>query len=96
MRRLRLTRDADRDIGTIFDYGVERFGETVAGRYRDGMKTIFASLLAFPFSGRARPEIRPELRSRLYGSHVVFYIVDDETVRIVRVLHGSMRAETWL
>ena len=96
MRKLRLSRDADRDIEKIFDYGVERFGEAVAGKYRDGIKAAFTSLLAFPFSGRARGDIRQGVRSRAYESHIVFYTVDDASVLIIRVLHVRMRAETWL
>ncbi len=96
MRDLRLTRAAGRDLETIFGYGTERFGEAVASRYRDGLNAAFTSLQQFPFTGRARVEIRSGLRSRPYGSHIVFYLVDEQSVRIIRVLHSSMRAENWL
>ncbi|MBV8972288.1 MAG: type II toxin-antitoxin system RelE/ParE family toxin [Sphingomonadaceae bacterium] len=96
MRKLRLSRAAERDLAAIFDYGADRFGDIVASRYRDGLKVALAALLDFPLAGRSRGEIRPGLRSRPYGSHVVFYTVDERSVRIVRVLHGHMQAEDWL
>lgn len=94
MRRLRITRAAGHDLETIFAYGADRFGETVALGYRDALNTAFASLLEFPLSGRARAEIRPGLRSRPCGSHVIFYEPSEASVRIVRVLHGRMHTGT--
>ena len=42
-----------------------------------------------PFAGRARPEIRHDLRSFPVQRYVIFYRVLDDAVEIVSVLHGS-------
>jgi plasmid stabilization system protein ParE len=45
------------------------------------------------FSGRPRDEIRPGLRSRATGTHVIFYRVKDDVAEIVRVLDGRRDLE---
>ena len=43
----------------------------------------------FPFAGRGRDDLSPGLRSFVVSPYVVFYRVLDDTLEIVRVLHGS-------
>ncbi|WP_368072138.1 type II toxin-antitoxin system RelE/ParE family toxin [Actinomyces sp. oral taxon 175] len=37
-----------------------------------------------------RDEVRPGYRSRAVGSHVVFYVISDGGVDVIRVLHQRM------
>jgi len=46
-----------------------------------------------PFAGRARSELRPDLRSFAATPHVVFYRVVDDAPQIVRVLDGRQDIE---
>jgi len=46
-----------------------------------------------PFAGRARDEIRPNLRSIRARAHIVFHRVDERAVEVVRVLHGRRDIE---
>jgi toxin ParE1/3/4 len=46
-----------------------------------------------PLAGRARDEIRPELRSVSVNPHVVFYRVSDDTAQIIRILDGRRDIE---
>jgi toxin ParE1/3/4 len=39
--------------------------------------------------GRARPELRPDLRSFPYGSYLILYRVINDGVEIVRVVHAA-------
>jgi plasmid stabilization system protein ParE len=41
-----------------------------------------------PFAGRARDEVRPELRSVAAPPHVIFYRVKADIPEIVRVFDG--------
>ena len=50
-------------------------------------------LLDSPLMGRQRPELAPGLRSFLSGRYVIFYIAEEEAVRVVRVLHGARDIE---
>jgi toxin ParE1/3/4 len=38
---------------------------------------------------RIRTELHPELRALLVGNYVVFYRIMQDTVAVVRVLHGA-------
>jgi toxin ParE1/3/4 len=53
------------------------------------MQQRIGGLESRPFIGRARPELRSDLRSLVVGSYLVFYMVTNELVEVVRVLHGA-------
>ena len=42
-----------------------------------------------PSSFSARSELATGLRSARHGRYLIFFVADDEGVRIVRVLHGA-------
>ena len=46
-------------------------------------------LADMPLMGRARPEIRPGLRSIVHRSYVVFYRPTSEGILVLRVIHGA-------
>lgn len=39
--------------------------------------------------GRARPELRPDLRSLPFGAYLILYRVIDDGAEIVRVVHAA-------
>jgi toxin ParE1/3/4 len=43
--------------------------------------------------GRARPELRPDLRSFPCGAYLILYRAVDDGVEIVRVVHGARNLE---
>ncbi len=44
----------------------------------------------FPFIGRKRPSLGPEIRSLVAGHHLIFYVVGNDQIDVVRVLDGRM------
>lgn len=84
----RTTRRADQDIIDIYVYGAAEFGIEQAERYHEGLVETFEALSANPLMARERPEIDPPVRLHPYRSHLIVYVVRDEGVLIVRVLHG--------
>jgi toxin ParE1/3/4 len=42
-----------------------------------------------PKMGRERPDLKPNIRSFVVMSWIIFYRVDDDFVEIVRVLHSA-------
>ena len=42
-----------------------------------------------PLIGRARPELRADLRSFPYGAYLILYRAIDDGVEIVRVVHAA-------
>ena len=47
------------------------------------------ALARHPMIGRARPELRSDLRSFPYGAYLILYRVIDGGVEIVRVVHAA-------
>ncbi|MEE8058696.1 MAG: type II toxin-antitoxin system RelE/ParE family toxin [Pseudomonadales bacterium] len=84
-----LSSEADKDLDSIFDYTEAEQGLEQAVHYVGQFETAFARLIKHPELGRERPEIRAELRSLMQVSHVIFYRLLPDRIRIVRLLHGS-------
>jgi len=49
----------------------------------------FDSLADMPGMGRQREELAPGLRSFPVGNYLIFYQIEEDIIRIVRVVHGS-------
>lgn len=90
MSRWLLTISALADMREIYSYGEEAWGGRQARWYAEYLYERFDGLARFPGMGRHRPELRDQLRSIPYGSHVVFYMQWTDRVVIARVLHGAM------
>jgi toxin ParE1/3/4 len=84
-----LSVEADKDIEAIFDYTSEEFGIDQAVIYVREFDDTFGKLLDNPELGSKRSEIRKGLRSIVKESHIVFYRVRKDRIRIVRILHAS-------
>ena len=96
VRRLELSRDADRDLERLLIWGTSQFGEVAADRYYFSFQTTFDLLILHPHAGARYEEIDGDLRVVRHKSHRVFYLVQVERVLIVRVLHQAMDAPRWL
>lgn len=53
------------------------------------LEAACAVLVEHPFAGVARPELGDGVRSKPYHRYVIYYRVEDESVRIERFLHGA-------
>ncbi len=80
---------ADKDLDEIFDYTEKEYGFNQAEKYLNELEIVFISLVANPYIGRARNEIKKDLFSITEQKHTIFYRIIDDYIRIVRVLHGS-------
>lgn len=85
----RLSEEADKDIEDIFDYTLETFGIDQAVEYLTNLENILTSLPLNPEMGKARSEIKIGLRSFPFVSHIVFYRIMPDHIRIVRFLHAN-------
>lgn len=84
-----LSQFADEDLEEVFDYTMAEFGIKQAIKYVDEFEHKFSMLIENAELGRSRPEIKLGLRSILKDSHIIFYCIDGNRVRIERILHGS-------
>lgn len=84
-----LSREADNDLEKIFDYTFEEFGFNQAVKYLDEIDEVFVKIINTPEIGRSRNEIKKSVYSLPIGSHIVFYTIQIDYIRILRVLHGA-------
>lgn len=81
------------DLIEIWLYGAREHSPSDADQHLRDIYVSCTRLGDWPYSGRARSEIIPGLRSLSVPPHVVFYRVTGSTVEIVRVLHGRRDIE---
>ncbi len=84
----RLTRQARSDIKAIYHYTVEYFGEGQAEEYLGGLEYSFDLLTDNPNLGRA---FEGNIRRYVYKSHLVYYRIVKEEIRILRIRHGRQK-----
>jgi toxin ParE1/3/4 len=86
----RLTPAAQRDLSEGWDFTEERWGAGQAEKYIAEIRAAIERVAADPDRGRACDEIRQGYRRYGIGSHLLFFVVTDDSVDIVRVLHQRM------
>lgn len=87
----RITWRARADIAELGDY-IARDNPAAAERMLDRIKRRFQMVARQPLIGEARPDLRQDVRCVGEGRYVIYYRPlepGDETVEIVRVLHGA-------
>lgn len=90
MRRYRLTPAATRDLSSIWDYTEERWDVRQAETYVSEIRAAIERIAENPDRGRACDEIREGYRRYAIGSHLVFYLVHQDSADLIRILHQRM------
>ena len=90
VRRLIITDQAIADLTEISGYIADTSGNrTTAERFAEALLHRCEKLAALPGTlGRARPELRPDVRSIAHKSYVIFFRYSDDRVEIVSILNG--------
>lgn len=78
---------AREDLKQIWRYTCQTWGEAQADRYLDDLGLTIERLAKNPALGSAREHVRPGYRAMLCGHHLIYYTVQTNAIRIVRVLH---------
>jgi toxin ParE1/3/4 len=77
-------------------HGAASFGIDQAERYHEGMVSVFELLAENPRLARERTEFDPPVRLHPYQAHMIAYIIRDDGLLIIRVLHGRQDWERYL
>lgn len=92
-----LTHAAKADLTDIGRYTQKKWGVVQRDKYLTMLDGCFQNLAVEPLKGRDCSDIRDSYRKYSVGSHVIFYRqVADNTIEIVRILHGRMDMERHL
>ena len=76
------------DMQHIAEQGILNFGSTHARAYIASMLDMFETLAAHPELAAEREASQSKVRIMPCGAHHVVYIVQDQDVLVLRVLHG--------
>ena len=96
MNKFRLLPEAEKDLESIWQYTVERWGIDQADYYIDGLVDIFKLLSDNPLMCRERNEFSPSVHIHHHAHHLIVFVLSNAGIDIVRVLHESMDIDTHL
>ena len=90
MRRLVYLSSARQDFRDILRYLTQESGDrAVARAFVNRLQQQCGKLASLPGTlGRARPELRPDIRSVPYRGYIIFFRYEAETFEVVNVLEG--------
>lgn len=87
MPRYRFTKPAQKDLESIIDYTLDRWGADQANTYINGLEKLAQILADTP---KLAKYYREPLRVFSYQKHDLYYIEEPEGITIIRVLHANM------
>jgi len=86
----RLSPAAQRDLSSSWDYTASRWDENQAEAYVLDIRDAIARIAALPERGLPVDEIREGYRRYRIGSHLIFFVIRDGNVDVIRILHQRM------
>lgn len=90
MANFYFTEQAEKDLEAIIDVTLQRWGNAQSHAYIDTLQETAQILADNPLLGTERDDLSHGLRSFPYQSHLLFYVIQQEGITIVRVLHSSV------
>jgi toxin ParE1/3/4 len=90
MKRYRLSRLAEADLESIWEYSVAHWGVDQAEAYARDLQRANEAAAANPRLGRACDGVRSGYFKRTVGLHIVFYRFAGELMEVTRILHQWM------
>ena len=89
-RRYRVTPRARDDVINIARYTEITWGKQQRNRYLKAIERRFSWLAGNPLLGKHRPDIRQGYYSFPQGQHIIFYLVGQNVIDIIGVVHQEM------
>lgn len=68
--------------------GARQFRQRQTDIFLDGLTELFKTIALFPFLARERQDFAQPVRIHPYKNHVVAYRIENDVVKIVRVLYN--------
>ncbi len=88
MSEPRLTEQAEADLDALWAY-IAADHPDAADRMVDAVLKASRMHVRFPDIGQSRADLRPGLRCFVVSPYVVFYRRIEDTIEVLRVLHGA-------
>ncbi len=87
---------ARRDVTRLADHSEREWGKQRTRRYLDELESRIQMLAENPMLGHDAGLSRPGLRRMNSGRHAVFYVVEEDRIEVVRVLHVASDFQRWI
>ena len=90
--QLEITRKAQVDILTLQDFGNTNFGVSHTRKYLADMRDTFNALRDWPEMARLRTEYGGTVRMHPFRSHLIFYRIEGDLLKVLRI---TSRYQDW-
>ena len=90
---VRVSRRAEMDLAEITDF-IALDNPDRAYQFEDELLGHAKKISLAPLSYAERSDLRTGLRSCAHGAYLIFFTVDEQGVRIERILHGARDLQT--
>ena len=90
MKTYRITPKAERDLLAIGEYTLKQWGESQRDIYLKSIVDRLTWLCDYPELSTKRDDIREGYYSYHEGKHLIFYMINDNHIDIIGVLHERM------
>lgn len=94
MLKIIKNKEAEADLEEIWDF-IAMDSPEIACRFLRALNEHISNLTQNPKIGRERGDLAVGLRSVPFGSYVIFYRPQKDSIEIARVLHGSRDIESF-
>lgn len=84
------TDKAEKDLEGIIDFTVYRWGRVQADAYITRLQQTLANVSAFPKTAKHRPELGNGIYSFPFQRHLMYFVISENYLTVLRVLHSSM------
>ena len=86
-----LTKKAVEDLTKIWNYTFDQWSEQQADNYYEMLISNFKEISHNPRIGKKYDGIKSDLLGLRSNKHIIFFKkIDEDTVEIIRILHGNM------
>lgn len=90
MYKLLKSHQAQEDLINIWLYTLKEWGIVQADYYLDELDDALHQLKTSPRLGVTRDDVRPGYHSLSIKKHIAYYRLSQQTIEVIRVLHGRM------
>jgi toxin ParE1/3/4 len=91
-----ISKKAVSDLGEIWPYTVEKWSVEQADRYYNLIFDEINYIRKNSNTGKSMEHVRKGYRASKVKSHLIFYRVVNDTIQVIRILHGRMDIENRL
>ncbi len=91
MYEIRKTARAETDLEDIWFHSFTEWDEAQADSYYDELSGGINKLAQHPKLGKPCDDVRPHYRVLPINRHLVYYKIEGDIIRVMRVLHDRMK-----